>query len=71
MDNQSSNFPTGQLIPGMWDERIRTGSAPLSEAEREDLLFRYKDAQRDEDKEPDALSEEENMGQLFRGPGIG
>lgn len=73
MDNQNDIFPLGLAAAGLIGEELQSGNRRLSEAEKEDLIFRYKDAESRKKKEQikNAASEDEEMRNLFKGPGIG
>lgn len=74
MDNQNSAFPFGIAAAAFLNEDdIPTGDRPLTEAEKERMIFRYKDAESMEEKEriKDSLPSGENAGDLFGGPSIG
>lgn len=73
MDYEYSNLPLGLAMANLLDNRVETGSHPLSEAEKEELIFRYKDAESKEEKErvKAAFSPEDEVKDLIEGPGIG
>ena len=71
MDYQYSNLPFGIAAANVLEDDI--GSHPLSEAEKEDLIFKYKDADSEARKERirNAVSGEDDMRKALDGPGIG
>lgn len=73
MDYQNDNFPLGLAAAGLLGDELHLGSRALSEAEKEELIFKYKDAESDKEKERirDAASEDDEMRNLFNGPSIG
>ena len=72
MDYEYSNLPLGLAMANLLDDDIRTGSRPLTEAEKEEILFRQKDAEEGEKKEQikNALPED-GWNDIFGGPSIG
>ncbi len=72
MDYEYSNLPLGLAMANLLDDDIRTGSRPLTEAEKEEILFRQKDAEEGERKEQikNALPED-GWNDIFGGPSIG
>lgn len=73
MDYEYSNLPFGLAMNSLFDERSETGGRTLTEAEKEEMIFRYKDAENENQKEQirNAVPPEENVRDLFGGPGIG
>lgn len=74
MDYEYSNLPLGLAMAGLLDERPRTEeSKTLTEAEKEAILFRYRDAEKQKEREQirNSVPLEDNMNDLFDGPGIG
>lgn len=73
MDYQYSNLPFGIAATNILDDNDGLGTHPLSEAEKEDLIFKYKDAdsQAKKDRIKNALSGDEDFRNLFNGPSIG
>lgn len=73
MDYEYSNLPLGLAMANLLDNRIDTGSHPLSEAEKEELIFQYKDAESKEEKErvKASFSFEDEIKDIVEGPGIG
>lgn len=73
MDYQNGNFPLGLAAAGLIGDDLDIGNHALSEAEKEELIFKYKDAESEKEKERirDAASNDEEMRAIFRGPGIG
>lgn len=82
MDYGNINLPFGLAAAGLYEERFQLGKRNLTEAEKEEMIFQYKDAQKKaEDKgepirEPigesmKGLSSDEDIASLFGGPSIG
>lgn len=73
MDYQYSNLPLGLAAAELMDDELSAGSRHLTEAEKEEILFRSKDARNEEEAEKikNSVSDWEDMGELFKGPGIG
>lgn len=77
MDYQNNMFPLGLAAAGLIGEELQSGNRRLSEAEKEELIFRYKDAESRKEKEQikntasDESVEDEEMRNIFKGPGIG
>lgn len=73
MDFKDSNLPLGLAMTGFLDDYSQTGNRRLTEAEKEEMIFRYKDAESKARKEQirNAVPDEEIANDLFGGPGIG
>ena len=87
MDFQNSYLPAGMIptgtVPvgiaaiGLMDERIHNENAyensHLTEAEKEELIFKYKDAETEAERERimDSVPPDEDISSLFGGPSIG
>ena len=73
MDYEYSNLPLGLAMNSLFDERSETEGRKLTEAEKEEMIFRYKDAENENQKEQirNAVPPEENVRDLFGGPSIG
>ena len=87
MDFQNSYLPAGMIptgtVPGgiaaigLMDERIHNENAyensHLTEAEKEELIFKYKDAETEAERERimDSVPPHEDISSLFGGPSIG
>lgn len=87
MDFQNSYLPAGMIptgtVPGgiaaigLMDERIHNENAyensHLTEAEKEELIFKYKDAETEAERERimDSVPQDEDISSLFGGPSIG
>ena len=51
MDYEYSNLPLGLAMANLLDDDIETERRPLTEAQKEEMLFRQKDAEERERKE--------------------
>ncbi len=73
MDYQNGNFPLGLAAAGLIGDDLDIGNRALSEAEKEELIFKYKDADSEKEKERirDAASDDDEMRNIFNGPSIG
>lgn len=73
MDYEYSNLPLGLAMVNVFDDQPAAGGRALTEAEKEDMIFRYKDAENKNQKDQikNAVSDRENVNDLFGGPGIG
>lgn len=73
MDYEYSNLPLGLAMANLLDDRIRTDSGPLTEAKKEEMIFRYKDADNEAEKERirNAVAPEDNINDVLGGPSIG
>lgn len=73
MDYQYSNLPLGLSMAVLMNDQAKAGFDSLSEAEKEDIILRCKDAKtKDEmDRIVDSFSYTENISELLNGPGIG
>lgn len=87
MDFQNSYLPAGMIptgtVPGgiaaigLMDERIHNENdyenSHLTEAEKEELIFKYKDAETEAERERimDSVPPNEDISSLFGGPSIG
>lgn len=73
MDYQNGNFPFELAAVGLLTDDIRTKSRNLSEAEKEEMIFKYKDSESERERERirAAASDEDDMKDVLRGPGIG
>lgn len=72
MDYEYSNLPLGLAMANLLDDEGGMGSRPLTEAEKEEMIFRQKDAEEGERKEQikNALPED-GWNDIFGGPSIG
>ena len=72
MDYEYSKLPLGLAMANLLDDEIGTAGKPLTEAEKEEMLFRQKDAEEGEKKEQiKNASSERGMNDIFGGPSIG
>ena len=72
MDYEYSNLPLGLAMANLLDDDIETERRPLTEAQKEEMLFRQKDAEEGEKKEQiKNASSERGMNDIFGGPSIG
>lgn len=73
MDYQNGNFPYELTALGLLTDDIRMGKRKLSEAEKEEMIFKYRDAETEAEREKirDAVSEQDDVNDILRGPGIG
>lgn len=73
MDYEFSNLPLGLAMANLYGNRINTGSRPLTEAQKEELMNEYRDADSQAEKEriKDALPADDDINSLFDGPSIG
>lgn len=73
MDYQYGNLPVGYGITSFIDRDVLPDDGPLSETEKEHLILKYKDAESEKERERirAAMTEDEDMRNLFAGPGIG
>ena len=72
MDYEYSNLPLELAMANLLDDDIRTGSRPLTEAQKEEMIFRQKDAEEGEKKEQiKSASSEDGLNDIFGGPSIG
>lgn len=73
MDYQNGNFPLGLAATGLIGDDLNISNRALSEAEKEELIFKYKDAESEKEKEriKDAVSDDDEMRNIFSGPSIG
>lgn len=73
MDQNFTALPLGLGMALMMNERARQGYESLSEAEKEHIIFRCKDAKSkaEMDKIIDSMSSEDGIRDLFKGPSIG
>ena len=83
MDFQNSYLPAGMIptgtVPGglaavgLMEEGARNESRHLTEAEKEKLIFEYKDAGSEAERERilDSVPADEDVSSLFGGPSIG
>lgn len=72
MDYEYSNLPLGLAMANLLDDDIETGSRPLTEAQKEEMLFRQKDAEEGEKKERIRNDAPADAGsEIFGGPSIG
>ena len=73
MDYQNGNFPLGLAATGLIGDDLNIGNRALSEAEKEELIFKYKDAESAKEKEriKDAVFDDDEMRNIFSGPSIG
>lgn len=73
MDFQNSYLPMGIAAVNLLGERSGNANHSLTEAEKEELIFKYKDADSEEERERiiDSLPPEEDAKSLFGGPSIG
>ena len=73
MDYEYSNLPLGLAMASLFDDYPGMGNRTLTEAENEEMIFRYKDAENKNQKEQirNSVPPEENARDLFGGPGIG
>lgn len=71
MDYEFSNLPLGLAMAN--NNRINTGSKPLTEAQKEELMNEYRDADSEAEKEriKDVLPPEDDINSIFSGPSIG
>ena len=72
MDYQFSNLPLGLGMNLAMNDRARAGYDRLSEAEKEHIIMRCKDAKskKEVDRIIDSLSSFEGVADLFQGPSI-
>ncbi len=72
-NNQTGNLPLGLSMAVAMNEQVKAVYDSLSETEKEHLIMRCKDAKSKEemDRIIASLDPAENVGSLFRGPGIG
>lgn len=73
MDSRYYNLPLGLSMALMMNQRAKAGYDGLTEAEKEHIIFKCKDAKsKDEmDKIIASLSSAERIEDLFNGPSIG
>lgn len=74
MDYQNSVFPFGIAAANLLNEgSVHTDDGHLTEAEKEKMIFQYKDADSMEKKEriKDSLPSNESASDIFGGPSIG
>lgn len=73
MDFQNSNLPLGFAMTSLLEDNVRAGDNPLTEAEKEKMIFKYKDAENEAEKEQirNAVPPEDDMKDIFGGPSIG
>lgn len=73
MDYNNNDLPLGFGMALMMNERARAGFEGLSETEKEHIILKCKDAKSraEMDKIVDSLMPDENVNDLFNGPGIG
>lgn len=73
MDYQYSNFPLGLAAAERMGDELSADKRRLTEAEKEEIFFRSKDARNEEEAEKikSSVSDWEDLGELFNGPGIG
>ena len=72
MDYEYSNLPLGLAMANLLDDDIETERRPLTEAQKEEMLFRQKDAEERERKEQNKnASPEDGWNDIFGGPSIG
>lgn len=72
-NNQTGNLPLGLSMAVAMNEQAKAGFDSLTEAEKEHLILKCKDAKSKEemDRIISSLYPAENIGSLFRGPSIG
>lgn len=66
MDYEYSNLPLGLAMANLLDDDIRMQKGPLTEAEKEEMIFRHKDEQLKA-----SFHHEDDGKDVFGGPGIG
>lgn len=70
-----SNIPLGLGVPLAMNDSVREGGSNLTEAEKEHIILKCKDARTkgEMDKIVDSLApeEREDINAVFQGPGIG
>lgn len=73
MDYEYSNLPLGLAMTNLLKDEDRIGNRPLTEAEKEKMIFRYKDAENGAEKEriKNEFPPEADTKDIFGGPGIG
>lgn len=72
MDFEIRNFPFKAATPELINEDALVGIGHLSEAEKEEMIFRYKDAEeRRKKKRKDIILEKDDFDDILSGPGIG
>ena len=72
MDYEYSNLPLGLAMANLLDDDIETERRPLTEAQKEEMLFRQKDAEERERKEQiKNASPEDGWNDICGGPSIG
>lgn len=73
IDNEISSLPLGLGMAFMMNERAKEGYANLTEAEKEHIILKCKDAKSkaEMDKIIDSISSDENINDWFQGPSIG
>lgn len=72
MDYEYSNLPLGLAMANLLDDSNGAERKPLTEAEKEEMIFRQKDAKKGEkrDQVKNASSSDERN-DIFGGPSIG
>ena len=72
-NNQTGNLPLGLSMAIAMNEQAKAGYDSLTEAEKEHLILKCKDAKSKEemDRIISSLYPAENVASLFRGPSIG
>lgn len=73
MDYQNCNFPLGLAAAGLLGDDLHLGNGGMSEAQKEELIFKYKDTDSKKEKEriKEAMSSDDEVRSIFSGPGIG
>lgn len=66
MDYEYANLPLGLAMANLLDDDIRMQKGPLTEAEKEEMIFRHKDEQLKA-----SFHHEDDGKDVFSGPGIG
>lgn len=73
MDYQNSGYPLGFAMASLLNDDLGSGGEQLTEAKKEEMIFKYKDAESEAEKERirNALPPEDDWKDLFGGPSIG
>lgn len=73
LNYQTGNLPVGLPMSVVMNEQTRAGFERLSEAEKEHLILKCKDAKSEEEVDQilSSLNPTEDLGDLFQGPSIG
>ena len=71
MDYQNGNYPFGLAMADFMDDAKRPGTNSMTEAEKENMIFEYKDSDKEKERERIRAIMDDEMKAAVKGPGIG